>query len=342
MGDRMDAMFRPNGSWRQPQTHFVSALYDPWYRTVVTVQDVVFRATVDFWSRRSLRWLNLPITTTSISSPMGLGSDSSPVRIELDGQSTHLADSMQFLLEYGCRLSPGGCFYVMPSFRGEPPDETHLNQFFHSEAELPGDLEAVITGVEEYLAALCVGLLDECPDELSLTAGSVAHLERMAGEAGKFTRLTFEEAAEVLDDTPAAILDEGQWRTLTRLGERLLMERVAEFVWVTHWDHLSVPFYQAFDHTGRLAKNADLLFGPGEVVGAGERHEDGAAVAAALKLHEVEPAAYDWYQVMKDASPMVTSGFGLGVERFLAWAMRHDDIRDFQLVPRFAGMTHVP
>lgn len=48
--------------------------------------------------------MHLPITTGSISSPMGLGSDSIPVKIQLGGRDTYLADSMQFALEYGCRF----------------------------------------------------------------------------------------------------------------------------------------------------------------------------------------------------------------------------------------------
>ena len=75
---------------------------------------------------RGLKAGLFPITTSSISSPLGLGSDSLPVEIDLFGVNTFLADSMQFLLEYGCRFSDAGCYYVMPSFRGEATDSRHL------------------------------------------------------------------------------------------------------------------------------------------------------------------------------------------------------------------------
>ena len=128
---------------------------------------------------------------------------------------------------------------------------------------------------------------------------------------------------------------------MTRAGERELMARCGEFLWLTHWDSLAVPFYQAIGDNGR-AINADLLFGPGEVVGAGQRHTDGQQVLAALAAHDVDPEPYRWYVSMKQAAPMTTAGFGLGVERFLMWLLCHDDIRDLQLWPRANGRRTEP
>ena len=95
--------------------------------------------------------MHLPITTGSISSPMGLGSDSIPVKIQLGGRDTYLADSMQFALEYGCRFFENGVWYIMPSFRGESEDKRHLSQFYNSEAEICVKLEDDMKLVEEYL-----------------------------------------------------------------------------------------------------------------------------------------------------------------------------------------------
>ena len=97
---------------------YLQVLSDPWYRALVSVEDEIVHATYNFWRAKGARCPLLPITTGSISSPMGLGSDSTPVRIDLMGAETYLADSMQFGLEYACRLSEKGAFYIMPSFRG--------------------------------------------------------------------------------------------------------------------------------------------------------------------------------------------------------------------------------
>lgn len=58
---------------------------------------------------------------------------------------------MQFLLEYGLRFKGRGAFYIMPTFRGEILDKRHLNQFYHSECEISGSLEDVMTLSEEYV-----------------------------------------------------------------------------------------------------------------------------------------------------------------------------------------------
>ncbi|MGI5380661.1 amino acid--tRNA ligase-related protein [Streptomyces sp. CA-251387] len=332
----------PHGRWCPAPDRFLRIVDQPMYRTLVDLQDLVTTATSHFWRDRGVKALHLPITTDSVSSPMGLGSDSSPVEIDLFGQRTYLADSMQFMLEYGCRLSPEGAWYLMPSFRGEEADATHLNQFFHSEAEIQGGLDDVVCTVESYVRMLATTVLVECGKQLESLAVPLAHIEHMAG-LDDFPRMTLDEAVDYLDGDPLAVRDFGQWRSLTRHGERRLLDEVSPVLWVTHFDHLSVPFYQAYAAPDRRkALNADLLFGIGEVVGAGERHVTGEQCRSALAHHSVSEDAYRWYVDMKDAIPMRTSGFGMGVERWFMWVLGHSDIRDLQLAPRLNGIPLAP
>lgn len=331
---------RPSAIWREPHGYHLELLRNPWYRTVAALQNSVSELTADFWRGRAGKTLHLPVTTGSISSPMGRGSDSLPVRVDLMGGETYLADSMQFMLELGCRLTGDDTYYVMPCFRGEDADATHLCQFFHSEAEIRGGLDQVIGVVQEYLVYLTAGILHRHADELGKSGSDLTRLELLV-EKGKFERITFDEAAALLEGRGVEERQGG--RTITREAERLLMDKLGEFVWVTHWDHLSVPFYQAFgDDQQRTALNADLLFGPGEVVGSGERHVTSAQVRAALALHEVSEDPYRWYLEIRDEQPVQTSGFGLGIERYLMWLLDHDDIRDMQLLPRRNGHNIVP
>ncbi|MFD7717084.1 asparagine synthetase A [Streptomyces sp. NPDC059814] len=330
----------PSQIWKNTDGYHLEVLRNPWYRTVARLQNSVSELTVDFWRARGGRTLHMPVTTGSISSPMGRGSDSLPVNVDLMGAPTYLADSMQFMLEFGCRLTGAGTYYIMPSFRGEDADSTHLCQFFHSEAEIVGGLDDMMTTVEAYLAHLAAGILERDADAIRECGGGVAKLELLAS-GNPFRRVTFDEAAELLGTT--GIEDEGGWRTLTREGERLLMDKLGEFLWVSHWDHLAVPFYQGFgDAEGRTALNADLLFGMGEIVGGGERHVTADEVRVALDMHEVGEEAYAWYLDMREYQPVRTSGFGLGIERFLMWLLDHEDIRDMQLLPRRNGHTIVP
>jgi aspartyl/asparaginyl-tRNA synthetase len=333
----------PPRTWGDEEGAFVYSLDSPWYALVGDLQDHVQYTTMRYARSRGLKSLHLPMTTRTITCPTGLGSDSEPVPVTVGGVDTYLPDSSQFLLEYAVRLAPSGCWTMAQSFRGEQPDETHLSQYMHSEAELPGGLDHLIDYVEGYVKALASAVLETYGDRLRHAIGDVSHLSRMAGHSGPFERLTFDEAARLLAGDPRYVRDEGSWRTLTRAGERRLMREVDEFLWVTHFDHLSVPFYQAFgDDDRRTAANADLFFGMGEVVGSGERHASAFGVREALDLHAVPERDYAWYAQLKEKFPMRTSGFGMGVERFLMWVLRHDDIRDIPLISRVGESSGWP
>jgi len=96
------------------------------------------------------------------------------------------------------------------------------------------------------------------------------------------------------------------------------------------------------DKTYAKARCADLLFGNGEVLGLGERHTTAEQVRAALEKHEVDLEGYAWYTELREHKLILTTGWGMGIERFLAWAFRHDDIRDMTIVPRMKGLRFAP
>ena len=110
---RSDKMLKEPNSWKKPQTHYLEVLKDSWYKTLVKLQNLVSTETMKFYEKKGIITMHLPVTTGSISSPMGRGSDSSPVKIEIQGIEMYLADSMQFMLEYGCRLNSNGVYAVI-------------------------------------------------------------------------------------------------------------------------------------------------------------------------------------------------------------------------------------
>src|SRR5689334_8405399 len=102
--------------WLPSPRRYLEILESPRIRLVVDLEDRVQQESVRFWAERNVKFMHLPLTTGAVSSPAGRGSDSLPVRVDLMGHNTYLADSMQFLLEYGCRLNRPGAWYLMPSF----------------------------------------------------------------------------------------------------------------------------------------------------------------------------------------------------------------------------------
>lgn len=351
----------PPASWSRPESHSLEAIQSAWYTNMLAIQSAFYHTSIDFFRRLGYTYALVPQTTDSISSPMGLGSDSQPVHITLHGQDTFLADSMQFTLEYALRLKEGlkGAYYVGCSFRGEDSDQTHLNQFYHIECELLGNLDDGISVAEVYIMDLANVLLDNYGDIIGKTVGSTKHITdllKLYNSGGRMLpRITLDQALTL----PEIQSDKGAWeyavaedptkgRTLTRTGERILIKAFKGAVWLTEMDHLSVPFYQAFmpgqQHSKALC--ADLLLGPGEVLGLGQRHVDVASVKEALEMHEVPEDNYRWYMDIRDEAkggkPLLTTGWGMGMERFLCWLLGHDDVRDMAIIPRLKGMKFQP
>lgn len=329
------------GTWRERQNSVAAHFSNPWLAQLIELHDIFNHASMTFFRQRGLRAVYLPLTTHSISSPMAPGSDSSPVKVDLFGVPTYLADSMQFLLEYACRFHPGGVFYVLPSFRGESPDDRHLSQFFHAEAEIAGDQDEVMDLVEDYIRALTSAFLSEIDH-------SVLHqpqrLIRLAESRNAFRRLTLDDALHILARIDGAIEQRDGVAVITPLGERFLLRKFdGEPLWLVGHAAATVPFYQAeMANDPCRTRSADLLMGIGETVGAGERHASAAATRKALERQGIDANDYAWYLEMKEAAPLRTSGFGLGVERFFLWLTGHSDIRDMQMVSRANGQRFLP
>lgn len=336
-------MIKEPNTWKTPEIHYIKVMNDPWYKLLIKLQNLVSIETMKFYEKKNIVTMHLPITTGSISSPMGRGSDSIPIKINLQGIDTYLADSMQFLLEYGCRLIDKGVYYIMPSFRGEKADQRHLCQFYHSEAEIIGDLDDVISLVEEYIKYLSKKIVEKLGPELKGAIGDISHIENIAKYVGPFPRITFNEAEKEIKQKYGSNINKyieynNDWRNITELGEREIMKLHKGVVWITNYDILAVPFYQKYDYNIKgTTKNADLLMGIGETVGCGERHSNYNELISSLKYHNVNKDEYEWYINMKKIKPLDTAGFGMGIERFFMWVLKSSDIRNMQICLRFNG-----
>jgi len=331
------------GAWRNSREFFSNVLFSPWYRTIGKLLAEINAATHRFYTDRSIGSIPVPITCYSISSPFGLGSDSEPVEINLFDNSVFLADSMQFHLEYLLRQGFEGVYYLMPTFRGETPDTRHLNQFFHSEMEMRGNLEDVMCMVENYIRYCVDAIYRKFAEDINYLGGGLAHVEDFLNSSSRIPRISFEETKEIVPrKAPFYKFADQQEISLTAEGEAVLLAYFKQPVWLTHLLARSVPFYQAQTPDGHHAYCADLLMGIGEIVGCGQRHQTREETLSSLITHQVDPNAYAWYLRMKEEMPLLTSGFGMGVERLILWLLNHNDIRDIPLFNRLKGNEYAP
>lgn len=128
---------------------------------------------------------------------MGLGSDSEPVPVSIMGQGTHLADSMQFVLEYFLLIEDRltGVYYTGCLFQGENPDAMHLNQFYHIECELQGGfLDGISVAVIYHKPCHWYSTRSCRHHTVREIAGSITHLEALLelyrSHGGRFKQIT--------------------------------------------------------------------------------------------------------------------------------------------------------
>lgn len=333
----------PPNAWQQNDGYLKKLLTDPWYKHLANINASVLTSTHDFFNQRQIKPYVFPISTGSISSPMGMGSDSLPVKIRLREQDVYLADSMQFSLEVGTRLDQKGAYYIMPTFRGENVDSRHLNEFVHSEAEIAGGIDDVMNLAEDYVVHVVSDLKENCQPDVLATAGTLEHMDELLNRNEGFKRIHYRDALEELKFLPNALEDvQTDHPVITSIGEKQLLSSYGDFIWLTNMPWSNVPFYQAKDPGTPYSKTADMLAGIGEILGCGQRVNTVEDLKESLDFHQVGLTGYEWYSQMREIMPMQTSGFGMGIERLVLWATNNKDIRNCTLLYRDHNQKFYP
>jgi len=302
--------------------------------------------------------IDLFMLTPSISSPSGPGSDSQAIKIYFGNLETYLVDSSQFGFEPLILNRFDKVYCYLPSMRGEEPDARHLNQFFHCEMEMKGTLIDLVPVVEGYIKCLCATMLkmnaiiERLSDKPEKTR---TVLERII-ESDFFPSMEFDDGVRMLSGTNGKefVNFTRHGRDITNTGEAKLAQ-IAKFnlpFWLKNFDRDRVPFYQKpWPNNPEKTVNADLIFPAlidgafgGEVVGIGQRQDDPLEMYESLKRQgEISAKPYEWYiNLRRLPNYATTSGFGLGIERFLAWALAKNCVKDVIIYPRLKNIASTP
>ncbi|MBG0730901.1 asparagine synthetase A [Mycoplasma sp. 'Moose RK'] len=289
--------------------------------------------------------VNCPITTQSISSPMGLASDSLPYKVISNQNKNfkfYLADSMQFYLELFLRANNVKAVgYISQTFRGEQVDERHLHQFNHFEIELVSSLNETKKTVIKYIKYIIKNLLKYSSQDLDyFNSSNTIRLKKWLKL--RTINVSHEDAISTLKKEYREGIEIKQgFEIINSNGEKYLIKKYKnKIIWLESFPHELVPFYQK-NKNGK-AVNSDLLMGIGEIVGAGERSETYNETLKSLLDHGNNPTNYGWYLEMKKQIPLKSSGFGMGLERFLLFLINEVDIRNVQLIPRETDLEILP
>jgi asparaginyl-tRNA synthetase len=250
----------------------------------------------------------------------------------------YLSQSWQLYAEAAI-ASLGRIYTVAPSFRAEKSrTRRHLTEYWHLEVEAPWcDLNGIMKVQEELLAHVFKTLCDEMPKELEVLGRPPKELR---GMGPPFERVPYDEVVNML------IKKDIQFKWGDDLGwieEQHLTENFDRPFFVTHFPKGVKAFYHKPDpERTEVTLSADLLApeGYGEITGGGQRIDDLKELLERIQEENLNPKDYEWYIDLRRYGSVPHSGFGLGVERTIAWICKLNHIRDAIAFPRLINRVY--
>jgi asparaginyl-tRNA synthetase len=210
------------------------------------------------------------------------------------------------------------------------------------------DLDGLMEIEEQFVSYLVQRCLEECTHELAVLARDTTALQRVSPP---FPRLHYDDAVAMInaaverhETVPGYpdLLPPIRWGDdFGSPHETFLAAQFDKPVFVHHYPTQVKAFYME-PEAGRpeVCRSVDLLApeGYGEITGGSERMSDASQLVAALERHQLPLETYGWYVDLRRYGSVVHSGFGLGVERTVAWICGLDHVRETTAFPRLLNV----
>jgi asparaginyl-tRNA synthetase len=318
-----------------PKSHGVDFLLDRrhlWIRSerqhaVLRVRHTVINAVRDFFNSRGFILADTPIFT-----PAACEGTTTLFPVSYFDTTAYLTQSGQLYNEANA-MALGRVYCFGPTFRAEKSKtRRHLTEFWMVEPEMAyGTLDDAIDLAEALITSVVARALDERRRELDTLERDREPLERVRAP---FPRVTYDEAAQILTDQGRPF-DYGS--DFGGSDETLLAEQFDRPVAVHRYPSATKAFYMKPDpERPDLSLSVDILApeGYGEIVGGGQRVDDLDLLLQRIQEHDLPQEAFDWYLDLRRYGSVPHSGFGMGIERVVAWICGLEHVRETIPYPR--------
>ena len=318
-----------------PKEHGVSFLLDHrhlWLRSmrpgaILKIRSEIGKACRDFMEERDFVLVDAPIFT-----PAACEGTSTLFETAYYDDTAYLTQSGQLYME-AAAMALGKVYCFGPTFRAEKSKtRRHLTEFWMIEPEMAYcDLEGAMALAEDMVLYVLDRVLDRRREELKLLERDTAKLERVSRP---FPRLTYDEAVERL----TALGSDIAWGSdLGGDDETVLASEFESPIFVHRYPSEVKAFYMKQDaQDPRLALCMDLLApeGYGEIIGGGQREDDLAVLQHKIATHQLPEEAFSWYLDLRRYGSVEHAGFGMGIERVVAWLCGVKHVRETIPFPR--------
>ncbi len=298
----------------------------PWH--VLRVRDGLIFAIREFLHGRGFLCLDSPILTQAVGEEAGTLFETE----YFDLGTASLAQTGQLYVEAGC-MAFGKVYCFGPTFRAEKSKtRRHLTEFWMLEPEMAWyDWEDNIGLQEELVAHLIEFSLANHRHDLEALERDLSSLEAVKPP---FPRLGYDEAVDLLRSAGSRI----EWgQDFGGEDQTLLTAEFDQPVFVHSFPRAAKAFYMK-EHPDRpdLVLCNDLFApeGFGEIIGGSQREDDHDRLIERIREESLPLAAYDWYLELRKFGSVPHSGFGLGLERTVAWICGLPHLREAIPFPR--------
>ena len=302
-------------------------------RAVLRVRAEVSQAINDFFYTREFVRIDTPILTGAIGEHAG-----TLFKTDYFDDTAYLAQTGQLYVEAACpAFKKVYCFG--PTFRAEKSKtRRHLTEFWMVEPEVAfADSDDNMRLQEDFVSYLVERALERCSEELQVLERETSKLE---GIRPPFPRISYTDALEVLKEKGSNT----EWgNDLGATDEAALMEDRDLPLFVYNYPKGAKAFYMKEnpDDSSTVLCN-DLLApeGYGEIIGGSQREDDLDRLMARIREEDLPEQAYAWYLDLRRYGSFPHSGFGLGLERTVAWITGRHHIREMIPFPRLMNRLY--
>ena len=295
--------------------------------SIMRIRHQVVKAIRDFFDDNGFTLIDSPIFTSN-----AVEGTTTLFEVDYFERSAYLTQSGQLYQEAGATAF-GKTYCFGPTFRAEKSKtRRHLTEFWMVEPEMAYvDLDENMTWAEQLVGFIIQRVLETCANELMLLERDTTKLESIVPP---FPRITYDEAVSLLKDNGVEFTYGSDFGAP---DETILSEQFDKPILIHRWPANIKAFYMKRDSDNPdLALGVDMIApeGYGEIIGGGQREDDLDILIDTIRHHDLPLEPFKWYLDLRKFGSVPHSGFGLGLERTVAWICGTKHIRETIPFPR--------